>query len=138
MSVSIVFIQNQSNKIEAICLIPGQPAKSVYKHVYKQRVVFNFSQMRTVSFTSGWDTISSVDRVVFHQDGAIPHNAQMNFVFLNHLNCVGERWMGAYGAIRWPARSPDLNPLDFFIFIGYFRDNVYLTPPGTQKELKKG
>jgi hypothetical protein len=45
--------------------------------------------------------------------------------------------MGAHGAIRWPARSPDLNPLDFFIFIGNCRDNVYLTPPGTQKELKK-
>jgi hypothetical protein len=30
-----------------------------------------------------------------------------------------------------------LNPLDFFIFIGNFRDNVYLTPPGTQKELKE-
>jgi hypothetical protein len=45
--------------------------------------------------------------------------------------------MGAHGAIRWPARSPDLNPLDFFIFIRNFRDNVYLTPPGTQKELKK-
>jgi hypothetical protein len=42
--------------------------------------------------------------------------------------------MGAHGAIRWPARSPDLNPLDFFILIGNFRDNVYLTPPGTQKE----
>jgi hypothetical protein len=45
--------------------------------------------------------------------------------------------MGAHGAIRWPARSPDLNPLDFFIFIGNFRDNDYLTPPGTQKEFKK-
>jgi hypothetical protein len=45
--------------------------------------------------------------------------------------------MGAHGAIRWPARSPDLNLLDFFIFIGNFRDNVYLTPPSTQKELKK-
>jgi hypothetical protein len=45
--------------------------------------------------------------------------------------------MGAHGAIRWPARSPDLNPLDFFIFIRNFRDNVYLTPPGTQKELRK-
>jgi hypothetical protein len=45
--------------------------------------------------------------------------------------------MGAHGAIRCPARSPYLNPLDFFIFIGNFRDNVYLTPPGTQKELKK-
>jgi hypothetical protein len=39
MSVSIVFIQNQSNKIETICSIPGQPANSVCK----QRVVFNFS-----------------------------------------------------------------------------------------------
>jgi hypothetical protein len=45
--------------------------------------------------------------------------------------------MGAHGAIRWLARSPDLNPLDFFIFIRNFRDNVYLTPPGTQKELRK-
>jgi hypothetical protein len=45
--------------------------------------------------------------------------------------------MGAHGAIRWPATSPDLNPLNFFIFIRNFRDNVYLTPPGTQKELRK-
>jgi hypothetical protein len=45
--------------------------------------------------------------------------------------------MGPHGAIRWPARSPDLNPLDFFIFIRNIRDNVYLTPPGTQKELRK-
>jgi hypothetical protein len=45
--------------------------------------------------------------------------------------------MGAHGAIRWRARSPDLNSLDFFIFIRNFRDNVYLTPPGTQKELRK-
>jgi hypothetical protein len=45
--------------------------------------------------------------------------------------------MGAHGAIRWPARSPDLNSMDFFIFIRNLRDNVYLTPPGTQKELRK-
>jgi hypothetical protein len=31
----------------------------------------------------------------------------------------------------------NLNLLDFFIFIRNFRDNVYLTPPGTQKELRK-
>jgi hypothetical protein len=43
--------------------------------------------------------------------------------------------MGAHGAIRWPARSPDLNPLDFFMFIGNFRGNF--TPPGTEKELRK-
>jgi hypothetical protein len=27
---------------------------------------------------------------VFHQDGAISHNARMNFVFLNYLNHFGE------------------------------------------------
>jgi hypothetical protein len=38
MSVLIVLIQNQSNKIETICSIPGQPANSVCK----QRVDFKF------------------------------------------------------------------------------------------------
>jgi hypothetical protein len=35
-------------------------------------------------------------------------------------------WCGIFG---------DLNLLDFFIFIRNFRNNVYLTTPGTQKEL---
>jgi hypothetical protein len=35
--------------------------------------------------------LAVLNRVVFHQDGAIPHNAHMNFVFLNRLNYVGER-----------------------------------------------
>jgi hypothetical protein len=30
--------------------------------------------------------LAVLNRVVLHQDGAIPHNAHMNFVFLNHLN----------------------------------------------------
>jgi hypothetical protein len=78
--------------------------------------------------------LAVLNRVVFHQDGAISHNALMNFVFLNHLNHFGERSMGAHGAIRWPATSPDLNPLDFFIFIRNFQDNV---SSGTQKNLRK-
>jgi hypothetical protein len=32
-----------------------------------------------------------LNRVVFHQNGAIPHNARKNFVFLNHLNHFGVR-----------------------------------------------
>jgi hypothetical protein len=35
--------------------------------------------------------LAVLNRVVFHQAGAIPHNAHMNFVFLNNLNYVGER-----------------------------------------------
>jgi hypothetical protein len=95
----------------------------------------NFQRRFSVNLWCGiFDEIplAVLNRVVFHQDGAIPHSARMNFVFLNNLN-----HLAAHGAIRWPARSPDLNQLDFFIFIRNFRDNVYLTPPGTQKELKK-
>jgi hypothetical protein len=44
--------------------------------------------------------LAVLNRVVFHQDGAIPRNARMNFVFLNHLNHFGERWMGADGSLH--------------------------------------
>jgi hypothetical protein len=32
---------------------------------------------------------------------------------------------------------PRFEFIGFFIFFRNFRDNVYLTPPGTQKELRK-
>jgi hypothetical protein len=35
--------------------------------------------------------LAVVNSVVFDQDGAIPYNARMNFVFLNHLNHFRER-----------------------------------------------
>jgi hypothetical protein len=78
--------------------------------------------------------LAVLNRIVFHQDGATPHNARMNVAFLN--DNFGARWMGTYGPIRWPARSPDLNPLDSFLW-GYIRNNVYLTPPGTREELRR-
>ena len=36
------------------------------------------------------------------------------------------RWIGRRGPIEWPARSPDLTPLDFF-FWGFIKDKVYKT-----------
>ena len=35
----------------------------------------------------------------------------------------------------WAAHSPDLNPLDFFLW-GYAKDNVYADKPTTLQELK--
>ncbi|GBL72439.1 hypothetical protein AVEN_115360-1 [Araneus ventricosus] len=41
-----------------------------------------------------------------------------------------------YGAcVEWPPRSPDLNPLDFFLW-GYIKQPVYTTPPPTLQELR--
>jgi hypothetical protein len=34
------------------------------------------------------------------------------------------RWIGRGGPISWPPRSPDITPLDFFLW-GYVKDIVY-------------
>lgn len=48
----------------------------------------------------------------FQQDGAPPHYAAP---VRRHLDMrYPERWIGRRGPVEWPARSPDLNPLDFF------------------------
>ncbi|KAJ4436257.1 hypothetical protein ANN_18888 [Periplaneta americana] len=43
-------------------------------------------------------------------------------------------WIGRTGRTRWPPRSPDLTPLDFF-FWGFIKDRVYATKPRTIPEL---
>jgi hypothetical protein len=79
--------------------------------------------------------LAMLKRILLHQNGAIPHNSCMNVAFLN--NHFGDRCIDSNGPIRGPARSPDLNPLDFCLFIRNIRDNVYSIPPGTREELRR-
>lgn len=55
-------------------------------------------------------------QIYFQQDGAPPHYYREARRSVNHL--FGNHWVGRLGredeAIQWPARSPDLTPLDFF------------------------
>ena len=58
----------------------------------------------------------------FQQDGASPHYSNIARNYLNeHLE---GKWIGRRGAIEWPARSPDLTPLDFFLW-GFLKHKVY-------------
>jgi hypothetical protein len=41
-----------------------------------------------------------------------------------------DRWIGRGGPRSWPARSPDLNPLDFFLW-GHVKNVVYRHPIDT-------
>lgn len=45
------------------------------------------------------------------------------------------RWIGRRGEIEWPARSPDLTPLDYFLW-GYLKSKVYQTKPNNLDELR--
>ena len=46
----------------------------------------------------------------------------------------GNRWIGRNGPIAWPARSPDLTPLDFFLW-GHMKTLVYDTPVESEMDL---
>ncbi|XP_063898331.1 uncharacterized protein LOC135119012 [Helicoverpa armigera] len=60
----------------------------------------------------------------FQHDGAPPHFANSLRAFLNGVWYGGERWIGRGGPVPWPPRSPDLTPLDFFLW-GRVKDLVY-------------
>jgi hypothetical protein len=71
--------------------------------------------------------------IIFQQDGAPAHWYGKVRQLLH--NMFPNRWVGRDGPIRWAPRSPDLTPLDFFLW-GYLKDNVYKTSMKDLNELK--
>lgn len=69
----------------------------------------------------------------FQQDGAPPHYALPVRAYLDEV--FPNRWIGRRGMIEWPPRSPDLTPLDYFLW-GYLKSKVYVTRPTHLEDLK--
>jgi hypothetical protein len=65
------------------------------------------------------------------QDGATAHTAICS---INVLNEVFEDRLISHGL--WPARSPDLNPCDIYLW-GNIKDKMYWNNPHTLVELKQ-
>ena len=63
--------------------------------------------------------------IIFQQDGAAPHWGSHVRRFLDAA--FPNRWIGRDGPTPWPPRSPDITPLDFFLW-GYVKDKVFSTP----------
>lgn len=71
-------------------------------------------------------------RMYFMHDGAPPH---FSVAVRDHLNNVyPNRWIGRGGPIAWPPRSPDLTPMDFYLW-GHLKTLVYSSPVDTREEL---
>lgn len=68
----------------------------------------------------------------FQQDGAPPHNGRLIDNFLE--NEFDGKWLGNQGPYKWPPRSPDLTPLDYFIW-GFVKDKVYFEPITTKENM---
>lgn len=69
--------------------------------------------------------------LIFQHDGAPPHftNDVRTWLTENYPT-----WIGRGGVVAWPPRSPDLNPLDFFVW-GYMKSEVYMTAVHNEEDL---
>lgn len=76
----------------------------------------------------------NVNDLTFQQDGAPPHYALAVREYLNRT--YPDRWIGRRGPIEWPARSPDLTPLDFFLW-GHLKSKIYKTQPQSLNDLRQ-
>jgi len=63
--------------------------------------------------------------IIFQQNGAPPHWGSDVRRFLDPT--FPNRWIGRDGPTLWPPRSPDITPLDFFLW-QYVKDKVFSTP----------
>jgi hypothetical protein len=71
--------------------------------------------------------------VIFQQDGAPSHWGRIvrDYLDATFPNC----WLGRDGSLAWPPRSPDITPLDSFLW-GYVKDKVYATKVTVVEDLK--
>jgi len=74
------------------------------------------------------------EAVWFQHDGAPPHFYRAVRNWLD--NYFPNRWVGRGGPLPWPQRSPDLTPLDWFVW-GYIKGRVYDTAPDDAEDLKR-
>jgi len=79
-----------------------------------------------INFTCNSHTFGN-DRFYFQQHGAPPHFHQDVRAYLDK-NLPGQ-WIGRRGAVEFPPRSPDLTPLDFYLW-GTLKDVVYRKKTG--------
>lgn len=68
----------------------------------------------------------------FQQDGCPSHTARTPRAVLNRL--FTNRWIGKYGTVAWPARSPDLSVLDYYLW-GRVKELVYRDRPTTRENM---
>lgn len=73
-------------------------------------------------------------RMWWQQDGHPAHTARSVRDILNQR--FPNRVLALHGTIPWPARSPDLTPLDFFVW-GTIKNIVYRTEPTTEDDMRE-
>lgn len=113
-----------NNRLIGPFFIDGNLTAAKYEAMLRNEIVPTIKEIVRDNFENVW----------FQQDGAAPHFGLNVREYLNRV--FPHRWIGRRGVIDWPARSPDLTPLDFFLW-GYLKDRVFKTKPLDLGELRQ-
>jgi len=69
----------------------------------------------------------------FQHDGAPPHYTRHVREYLSES--FPNRWIGRGGPVAWPLRSPDLTPLDYYLW-GHMKTLVFETKVDSRAALR--
>lgn len=108
--------------------LPDNLTGDIYLHLLQNTVDPTLTYL-----IENYGTFNEED-IHFQQDGAPPHYAATVRHFLDER--FPGQWIGRRGPIEWPARSPDFNPLDFFLW-GHLKTVCYATPPASVEDLQQ-
>lgn len=113
--------------------INGNLNRDIYLEMLQNEIVPAVNHVAATTFNPDGTATFNINHVVFQQDGAPPHYGLNVRAYLDEE--FPNRWIGRRGEIEWPARSPDLNPLDFFLW-GHLKSVVYATKPASLQDLR--
>jgi len=72
------------------------------------------------------------NNMLFQHDGAPAHSSRRIREELDRT--YPDSWIGRGGPIHWPAQSPDLTPLDYFLW-GHLKNFIYKNLVETEEEM---
>ncbi|KAJ8957000.1 hypothetical protein NQ318_012166 [Aromia moschata] len=109
----------------------GRKTVNVWSGIQRNKIIgevyLNLLQEKVEEYLENLPVVLNL-RTIWQQDGAPPHKGEFRFTRIapvtNYLNQKANLWIGKNGPIRWPAKNPDLNPLDFFLW-GTLKNNIY-------------
>ena len=95
---------------------------------------YTYQGMIESEFIPALQETNLLDGYCYQQDGATPHCTNNSLELLKKY--FGEKIISRRSEFEWPSHSPDLNPLDFFLW-GVLDDKVKRRNPKTAQELRK-
>lgn len=133
----VVQHERDSPKLNVFCAISSDKVYGPF--FFAEKTVTGITYLDTLEQWLFPQLLEDSGNFIFMQDGAPAHFHELVRTFLN--NTIPNRWIGRGGEEdlifrRWPPRSPDLTPCDFYLW-GYIKDRVYVPPlPASLQELR--